>query len=358
MRKKLIWLFILLGIMTGCVKASLEPTEYVQSTNQLTTVQPEEAIGTDIQTATIASSLTPTPTKTHIVTSTPFFLPTPTIELTPTDILPTPSFNDSLVADSFIFTPSIDPDCKLPCWQGLQIGVSNQEDIQRVLDEVFGFNGTLDFFSNNPFEGDDLRGYGIQIIPELYVTGYKWRWLPNESLEIFLWVDENSSTLQAIRFSWVSAGSFNEPSPEIILKNLGKPDYIMVSDPMVKRAGGRTDKVSTRLMIVYEEGIAFRIPVFQVRIKSEEGVNGLEYYGEFCFEDDEASYHGEASIMEPLSGNLDNLTPLQDMFIGRWIEHSAWELVPFEDIYDATLEEATELALQEECVRTSEVSTP
>jgi hypothetical protein len=125
-----------LGMLTalaGCAPAQDTPTATpspIQTTHQANTVAALEATATSTA-ATTMPTLTPIPgsTPTATVTSGPSSTHTPPV--------PTPDFLQLPFANNVLFAPAADPECQLPCWQGLRVGESNRDDIQAMFELDF-----------------------------------------------------------------------------------------------------------------------------------------------------------------------------------------------------------------------------
>src|SRR5688572_322343 len=78
-------------------------------------------------------------------TGTPQTTPSQVTQMTGTlTPVSTPEAPVEILENILFETP--DPDCQLPCWQGLTVGVSKSNDIQYMFDTTLGFNGSIDFF--------------------------------------------------------------------------------------------------------------------------------------------------------------------------------------------------------------------
>lgn len=247
-----------------------------------------------------------------------------------------PPFSAVSISDDFFFE-GLDLDCPLPCWQGLMVGESGRDEIQHVFDTVFAFNGTRDFLPEN------VQG---RTVPGIYGTG--WSWITNEEADqhfgIGVWVDEESYLLRGIHFDWSSNAMDANMTPQRIIEHLGEPSYATVS---VARSEVATHGNLT-LTLIYDRGLAFYLPVgAPITITSTE--EGYDESLLLCLSGPAWSsseyaidYAKRAYLMEPLSAGLDDLTPLQEYFIGH--DGSS----PLQELFGVTLAEVTQRVRQGE----------
>jgi hypothetical protein len=206
-----------------------------------------------------------TPAATQHPTATPSPTPSPTP-------FPTPDFKQSVVAQNgFLLSSSDDPDCQLPCWQGLQPGVSTREDVQRMFDETFGFYNLIDVFaSQNNLE--ESPHFAQPYPAGMNVGGYWWRY-KNErgryaQYAVYAAVDSKTGILRGLMFDQVTGaempmddrqpfdpadaypGDFELPTIQEILQRLGTPDYVF--------AKGDSEGV---YWIIYRKGISSEINI-------------------------------------------------------------------------------------------------
>jgi len=256
------------------------------------------------------------------------------LSLTPTNvpILSTSALPDS-VEDNFLLGGN-SPDCQLPCWNGLLIGESDQEDIQTTFDHVFGFNGAFDLFAEPPSSylpaARVPEGFGF--------GGYLWSDSVNlSSLRTFLLVDETTHILQGMEFS--VGGSSHHFNPDMslrpILRELGAPSHLLV-DLSPREGGGCYYKFD--IVVVYEEGISFILyGGISVDVEAQRA--------DYCLGDEFSAER--VDITEPLQNGLRNLSPLQESLID-FTQDSRF--APSEEVLGLTAEEITALAMQDEDV--------
>lgn len=165
------------------------------------------AAATESPPPTAVLSNTPPPTATSTDTPVPTITPSPTLSPTTTEILTTPDFEALPIAENFLFAPGSDPDCQLPCWQGLRVGESDREDVQRMFREVFGFNGEMDYpLEAYPYEDNPylllIMDYTPEDYPELIATGHSWFWENGTIFDIYLWLHQETDLLAGIYFAY------------------------------------------------------------------------------------------------------------------------------------------------------------
>ena len=283
----------------------------------------------DTDTATQAPTHTITATQTTTLSPSAALIPSPTI--TPTDV-PTLSTNrlpDS-VENEFFFGGN-SPECQLPCWNGLIIGESGQENIQAVFDEVLGVNGMVDLFAEPPasYVPDAYAPEGFDIV------GYRWsNRVSLDYLEILLYVEEESHILRGMSFDWGTSGLFDPHiSLGTILRELGPPSQLLMDLSMTEAAYYEGFDIT----VVYEEeGIAFFLYA-GLDVDVETGL------ADYCLEDE---FDTRAFITEPVQSGFRDMTPPQESMLGFISGNDRLE--PSEGVIGLTAEELTALAMQEE----------
>jgi hypothetical protein len=212
----------------------------------------------------------PSPTATSTITPTATITPRPTRTSIPTEtpVLPTPAYSDWTLPDDFLLGAQT-ADCQLPCWQGLWMGESGPDEIQRMFETTFGFSSQHDFFPDQ-----------IVIEGEYFVSR---RWIVDEQKEdLFgLSVSTNSDTylLRGISFGWSGTRFQQYLTPWQVIKELGPPTFIYAAVTQGERymGVGRLD-----LLVIYREGMTFyferTVPVLQSQNASGE----YELRAELC----------------------------------------------------------------------------
>jgi hypothetical protein len=258
----------------------------------------------------------------------------------------TPSVSKWRITDDVLFGPSLEPGCELPCWQGLVIGESEPQDIEAVFDEVFGFNGNHEFFSESrPRDTNNSLG-----LPGVYAASYHWIFReqtiehPLQAFAIIFWLDSDTDTLLAIHLNSFSWSQFNSlMSPQRIIRELGTPSHMLM-----ELAITGPDYGQFHLVMVYDKGIVYDGTIFvPVTFTSSSQVNvdvcmGGERWG--IVEEYISMPSRDAYIIEPLADGLNDLSPLQHQIIFGRIGSN---YVPLEEYFNTSLSEVTDLALQE-----------
>ncbi len=283
-----------------------------------------------VPTPTQTMSLVPTSTMTPAATYTPRLTstrrPTP---LPPTRIVPTPSFYESLIWKDFLFTQTVE-DCELPCWQGLEIGVSTDVDVQRVLDDVFMYEDRLDFFRHGLITQYDV--FQNDPIPDMSVVGNQW-YLPQSLFSAYFWVNNTTSVLEGIELNWsTSFEKIQSPGPLEVIEQLGIPDAILLNASYTEMEGN----YPTWIVFIFNEGISF---FFDTLITVE---IGADY--QVCLNDEVPI--GTVGLTRSFPDNLSKMDPLQYRFVGRYIDFR--DLMPFEDAFGVSLDQLAEMVENDE----------
>ncbi len=309
-------------ILTACT-APITATPSPSPTATLTTSPP---------TSTSTAIPTPTTTPSPTVYASPTFpvFPTATITPTPTEygrLPPTPAhFLYLYLSRDFLFGPSNDPTCQLPCWQGLRVGESNRQDIQGVLDTVFQFNGTVDHFKDNPL--DELTILVLTSdLPGTEAVGYEWvdtsKEDNNSSFVTYFIVDESSGILQGINFGYYPKGMFRTYTPQEVIEKLGIPSYLASSVFKMGAEGVSDVGLITNLRLIYKDGIAFDFS-YWVLVQSRNTTDGeKEVYAEYCLDGIKLDIGGDVYIVAPFTDLFeDELNPIQEMWIYDLVDMS------------------------------------
>jgi hypothetical protein len=220
-----------------------------------------------LDTAAPILSVTPALEATAILTETP-----PVIETTQevTDSTPQPTAHPFPPAlfEGFLFNHEPPDDCNLPCWQGLQVGQSTEEEVHQWFEAVLG--------SSPPLK--DRSDYASNIL-EMF---YTWQLRPEPDgmvgqLGIRFWLDRGSRRLQRIWFLWDPLIP-NVNSPQQIIQELGPPTSWTL---MVE--GVRNARIES--FMVYDSGIAFAhtFMAASIPVKNEAG-ESISAPIEFCLD--------------------------------------------------------------------------
>jgi len=291
-------------------------------------------------------------------------MPTVTVASSPTVAQATPTrqlatnpdsydskFFQTPLANDILFAPSKDPDCLLPCWQGLRVGISNREDVETMFQEVFqvGLDGSV--FA--PIEVSYSKYYDSADVPGTQVGGHTWHSLPPQRtphtdvaqagslLGVYVRVDRDTGLLRGIEIDQDAVGGYRVHTAQQIFEKLGQPSEIYA------RAGfGTTSdpdaKSFTELLLVYREGLAFFLS-FGFLPKPAEGGG---YFYEYCF--DQEGYAADF-IVNPLDLKNGPMDPVQKAWVGKFLTS---RLNPVTAVFDLTEEEFFQRAFEEHpCVR-------
>jgi len=275
----------------------------------------------------VSPTVVPTPSATATVTL------TPTLSSTATPHPPTPNFFDSQVAEDFLFATPDDPDCPLPCWQGLRVGKSDRQDIQAMFDTVFGFNGTVDFFDPDQISLSPL----VVEIPSVEATGHYWDFEYGR-FGVYMAVDQQG-ILQGIEFTHVFLGSHDVGirTTQKIIENLGTPLYVYTA---LQKIETRDQKVAIKLLLAYAEGLTlFSYYEFPVRERIPGSTN--DRYVQFCLDTPVST--GSDYITAPFD-TLDESN--LDLVQKAWIAPFVARLTPFEEAFEFSIGELVSIALQ------------
>jgi hypothetical protein len=202
-------IFIL--ITTAC--STVESTDELVEQPQTSVVDIESVEQTEVsipaRTDTIAPSTTPNPVITPLPSVTYTLIPethtsTPQNPEYPETLtaFPTPDFPSSTIVDSIFFLPQDTSDCQPPCWQNLRVGESTKADIQSVFDNVFGFDGTRNFFE----DATQLAPVWLSEVPGMQTDGYDWITPDGDMFIIATVIDSNTNILQGIEFYYLATG--------------------------------------------------------------------------------------------------------------------------------------------------------
>jgi hypothetical protein len=253
---------------------------------------------------------------------------TATIEITNTS-LPTPTISfpeeqDGHIPLNQILFNGFNDECAVPCWYGLKIGESDQEDVQSLFDNVFGFNGTIDFWAPHDGVAVNFRMF-LNPIEGMLGTGYQWADRDTEdNIGIGAFVDEQTKTLQGIVIIWGGRTSgFADVTPSDLFERLGTPSSILV------------DATPREALFIFDVGIAFHFFVFPDK--------------ELCFGEDkfdEVFEIGTLVITSSLENRLNNLSALETHYFGRFITND--NLRPVEEVTNMTPEMITQSVLNGE----------
>jgi hypothetical protein len=223
--------------------------------------------------------------------------------------------------------------CELPCWQGLKVGQSSPQDVERMFEETFHFTD-----ASFLFEPDYMnRVYLPVTVPaDSFITGYMWE--DRTPLWLTFSFAEDTAVLEGIDIAWWSQhGDYHVHSPQEILSVFGPPMHIFVSDPRDIVHAADRDRTLIQLLIIYQEGLSFSFSrIFVPILIQEQGNTGMLCLGSgfAAAEIEGKAFTGSSSITGPIPGDLTQLTAVQYVFIGKNIEDN---LLPIDEVFDTTL---------------------
>lgn len=324
--RSLVTIVVASALMGAC--SAQDGTPHTDQPTGVVAVQTESTVG--------ATQPRPTPSVTR--RSIPTTTYTPTVYVTPTPTFtgtPLPPRSEWKITDDFLFGPSLFPDCELPCWQGLTVGVSGREDIQLMFQTIFNFSESPEFL---PY------GFLGTTVPGLHAASCVWR-LGQQlygGFHITAWVDEVTYVLRSLEFEWSYAPFNSHMSPQAVIRELGTPSHVWVeAEPTSVSSWG-----DLRYLMIYEQGMIFEAS-FYVPMAVTLG-NGIESaIIEFCLGGPSWTnvdgYTGHVVITEPVPRDLGDLSPLQKRSIQDQI--NLWHLTPIQELVGISIDELVQLAL-------------
>jgi hypothetical protein len=232
----------------------------------------------------------------------------------------TPGLDVTLVND--ILFKGTSPECKLPCWEGLEIGTSGPEDIQRVMDTEFGFNGSVDFINDSPLS----RGLYVDL-PGFESTGNSWV-IDNYTGVMTLKFVSSNNTLRGISFLVQSPESYRPYTINEIIRNLGVPHFMVGTIEE-----GLNGDILIELRFAYQDGLIF-------------------YYGRplaptettYCV--DQPPVSAQYAIVERFeSVSAEDATPLQQEWFFKFVTERS--LKPISEVFGVTEQEFSAISLSD-----------
>ncbi len=241
--------------------------------------------------------------------------------------MPTPSLPDWALQN--LLMGNQPPGCDLPCWQGLRVNESTAEEVQAVMDDVFGFAGMHDFALHYP-EFDTNHLWDVEFAYARYHT-----WIfskgPTDSLEFAAWFDKETKILKVLDFLWLfDSDRSSLVSWEELFSALGPPSQISIS----LEGTERLDYVNLGVVAIYDVGI-----VYGYGWGTELMIHDNSYVFEMCF-DDTPDNSGSLLLMEPFPEDKSELTPMQSYLVGHIFDTEI--RVSFEELFEVSVEEAVE----------------
>lgn len=318
-------------IASGCIEKQETDDDTVQQE-----VSPEPTASS--ATSTTVPTESPTPTA----------VPTPVATLTPA---PTPALSEAIITDDFLFEPSSVPGCKLPCWQGLEVGISGREEIQRMYDTIFAFNGTRQFIPDNlPTPMSDSPSDPLVLPIDYYAAGNGWFIEPSgttdypQSFTVNTIYERDTFTLRAIEFS-SSYSAFNvNLTPYRVIRELGEPSQIVMTLSPTERG----DVLRFEMRMMYDEsGMVFYFGEQFLPASLAVFPDHSEGSVTLCLDDttwnNNYLRYRQVLILDPLEDGFNGLNPLQEFLLPF---ATGKGLTLLTDFFDISLEEIEEMAVQ------------
>jgi hypothetical protein len=321
----------LVVILTACSVATTP-----ESTDSLMDIPSQQAIFEASTATTIL--VTATATRTPQLTDPP----TPTEKPT----LPTPSPNEWKAGLDFLFDESIQPTgCELPCWMGLVPGSSTKEEVNEVLSEVFGFENPPGFF-----------GYAEEwdsALPVMRSHFYYWTQKPTFSLfGVSAMISEESTSLEALTFSWGSQTINAVNTPANAVRRLGTPSEILIS---INSTAESHSEGRLKLVIVYQRGLIFHY-ITHMTMDVTYGADGelQSISAPICFEGSEWTETTEivleatVYLTQPIADSKEDLSSLHDYIFYRNFEIQTMK--PLAEITEMNMQAITNLIVSGNCI--------
>jgi hypothetical protein len=287
--------------------------------------------------ATGSPTPTPSPSPAPPVTFTPMptNTPSPTVTSTPADGIP-----DAPIFNGYLLTPYDDPECQLPCWQGLVIGESGRDDVQETFARLTQVDG-YDFFED--FEVEDHTNLWIPDSISLdRAAGFEWYREPGVGLHflgLIAIMDENEKTLEGLA---INTGGDSLTPQEVFVK-LGAPSLILVF--MQQALHG----VSFPMRFVYPDKglvIFFTMTAPSLPLEEADGVS----YATYCLND---PHNGSGSnIVAPFDDleltreEIETLPPVFRDWVGYGI--TGGHLRAIEAVTGLTMQDIVDRVMSEE----------
>ncbi len=310
-------------ILTACTAATVEPV-----------------------TSTIVPSDTPPPTASPTIPPTPTGVPTSTSTPTLTPLPPTlePAIWD--IEHDYLDSEPTFPGCELPCWQGLKLGESTQDNVQMTLTSLTASAESIfSAYYRGQSENTFLHlSYEFYFQDDLDLQTYDWEsW--NDSFEVGAVVDRQD-TLQALFFHLSNDDNelpYSYHTVQHILNRFGEPAgmyFFAIEAVQVGFIG--------RLLIVYESGMSFFL-IFKMFEEYDE--NAPEHNIELCLDDVPTS---EKILF--FNQHNEEMNSIGEAIITEYILSSKLVDVEEYNVFGLTISEISILARTEEkvCLRLRE----
>jgi hypothetical protein len=247
-----------------------------------------------------------------------------------TDASGLPDFVRLPIAKNLLFSPSKDTGCVLPCWQALRPNVSNRADVQDMFDEVFEFDGQIDFFGSKTY-------YPLFRRVDLSVntTGYGWGYGEDGTagFNIIVVTEKDTGLLKGIKFDIVPDDVIKVNTADEVLRELGRPsaayatlDIHLTNDPPL---------AVLDLEMLYKQGIHTSYHYFLFTTDDTQGEFEL-----FCLNRVPivATYH----LIEAFAVQEPSDVALREYWVLEGLKKSRPELI--QNALNISIEELTQLA--------------
>lgn len=270
---------------------------------------------------------------------------TPTVGYTNTPLPPPPPFpglnGGKLLLNPLLFENGLD--CKLPCWQGLEINESDSSDVQALFDKNFGFNNQIDFVHNNPVK--DYLVWPVNIIG-ITITGYSWNLstTAEDQVQVLVGLNNKTNQIDGIILDWALDELHVDLTPYRVLSELGNPTWAFanVSWSMID------DSADVRLLMIYQQGVSFYFTASAHRQNSTSANEPST--ADFCLASSENRI-GYVVLTERFDNNLGKLSQFQMGTIGDLLANE--QLSPISEVFSVKENELEGLIAQKQdpCLR-------
>ena len=280
---------------------------------------------------TVSASPTPelviaTETQVNLITTE---VMTPSLDLQSTPaltLIPMTPPSEVLLPEDLLFTQQM-PDCILPCWYDLRVGESRLEDVVGFLENTLLFD-----MVTIPSSSPDTNSISFIDLHSMWIFD------DGEWLSISFLIDPDSRLLSSIGFSFIHEETGQHLTIYRLISELGNPLLAMVRPEMTQSS----EEGIIDILLVFQDGLLFTL---QYPISLLESDSNL--VGSLCV--NQGPNAGSMQITEEYQEDMSELTPLQEWEIDTSIE--AYNLIPFENVTDFSLEDLSTESRQDECIQ-------
>jgi hypothetical protein len=241
-----------------------------------------------------------------VISSTEVKTPIPTLDPNVPDVFHKP------IAKKLLF--SNDEDCVLPCWFGLEVGISKSDEIAPAFRRALGLSDGYEFKENFAVSvGDDSRIEDDWVLLNDSANGNPPR------LTIVASYYPQSGLLNRLYFSWINFDDY-PTTPRQVMKELGVPDQFFFSY-FPQLADGIVD---FRVQFFYlNKGLVIEMDSRLGIQQTEQGNN----FAEWCL-DGNKSYKEYAMTT--------TILPMDRVREWAELQQTVWD--PFEDVFKTDAE--------------------